>query len=140
MPRFTKLHASTKCQESCKSQNKKVVSLDETLPTVPRAPQSDFGIKHYRKNTVILFFLSHFSYLSLPFSYLGYILGLVIPYNVICGVDCLYPQFLCNAFTTQHAPRFLNQCSIHSFNNSIMVSHVWSYVLSRCTMLCIELV
>ena len=69
-------------EEYHKYKNTKVVSLDEKFPMVWRAPQSNFRTKIYRNNTIIFSFFSLiFASLSLHFSYLWYILGLVIPYG-----------------------------------------------------------
>ena len=52
-------------EEYHEAKNKKIISLNETFPMVPRDPKSNFGIRSYHKNTIIFSFSLSFLLISL---------------------------------------------------------------------------
>ena len=81
MPIFTKIHASTKLRGILQSSKHKIcIPQRDLLSDTKSASIQLFDQKLSQKYNNIHFFSLIIAYLPLPFSYLGYILGLVIPY------------------------------------------------------------
>ena len=102
-------------EESLKYQNIKNFSSPWHISNGTKISQFRvWDQKLLQKYHNILFFSLVFVYLSLPFSYLGYILGLVIPYwcqVTYCAIRC--------------SMGFYSTINLYSYLNFLRVGHIW---------------